>query len=140
MFLFSAFGVAPVVHAVRAFCLHAEGVPAATNLSREFKTGCDSSTVKRTAISMSVTGPRRWPLYDIRCGTLKNSHCSMTLSADHTSKLAAPHRQWYLDGSIWVKNSHLGRKTTNNQTVWLLFYVTLRNILRILRRHIPMKG
>ena len=29
-----------------------------------------------------------------KCGRLKNSHCSMTISAEHRSKFAAPHRQW----------------------------------------------
>ena len=47
----------------------------------------------------SVTGPRRWPLWmdapcQSRCSTLKNSHCSMTISAKHRSKCPALHRQW----------------------------------------------
>ena len=35
-------------------------IPAAKDLS--VKTGGDSSTAKRSAIGVSVTGPRRWPL------------------------------------------------------------------------------
>ena len=29
-----------------------------------------------------------------RCGTLKNPHCSMAMSAQHMSKFAVLHRQW----------------------------------------------
>ena len=50
------------------------------------KTGSDSSTAKRSAIGVSVTGPRRWPLRTdapchSRCGTIKDPQCSMAMSA-----------------------------------------------------------
>ena len=43
-----------------------------------------------------------------RCGTLKNPHCSMAMSAKHMSKFLALTGYGYL--SIWVKNSRVGRK------------------------------
>ena len=59
--------------------------PAATDLSR--KKGSDRSTAKRSAIGVRVTGPRSPRSYDapcyIRCGTLKNPHCSMAMSTEH---------------------------------------------------------
>ena len=30
-----------------------------------------------------------------RCGTLRNPHCSMAVGAEHRSKFAALHRQWW---------------------------------------------
>ena len=50
------------------------------------KTGSYSSTVKRSTLSASITGPRRLPLWtDIpchrKCGTLKNPQYSMATSA-----------------------------------------------------------
>ena len=53
----------------------------------------------RFRIPVSITGPLRGPLNTdvpspIRCGTLKNPHCSMAISAEHWSKYAALHRQW----------------------------------------------
>ena len=44
--------------------------------------------------------PWRWPLYtkllcDSRCGTLKNSHCSMAMSAEHRSKREGLHSKWW---------------------------------------------
>ena len=64
--------------------------PVATDLSRKklLKTGSDSSTSKRSALGVSVTGPRRCPCRS-GCGTLKNPHCSMAMSAEHRSKFAA---------------------------------------------------
>ena len=61
------------------------------------KAGSDSSTAKRSALGVSDTGPRGWPLStdfpcNSRCGTLKNPHCSMVMSAEYRSKLAALHR------------------------------------------------
>ena len=43
-----------------------------------------------SATDVNVTGPRRWPLQtDVpchsRCGTLKNPHCSMAISAEYRS-------------------------------------------------------
>ena len=45
-------------------------------------------------------GRRRLPLLTdsschIRCCTLKNPHCSMAMSAEHRSKFAVLHRQWW---------------------------------------------
>ena len=57
------------------------------------------------------------PVYS-KCGTLKNSNCSMAMSAEHRSKIAALHRQWgrlqmseFEKFSSGTKNS----KQTNNQ-------------------------
>ena len=61
----------------------------------------DSSTAKRSALGVSFTGPRRWPWskgldrVHSRCGTLKNLHCSIAMSAEHRSKFASLHRQWW---------------------------------------------
>ena len=59
------------------------------------KTGSDRPNAKRSAIGVSVT--RRWPvLNDAPChssrGTLKNPRCSMVMSAEHRSNIAALHR------------------------------------------------
>ena len=53
--------VAAVVQSVRAFISHAEGwlFKSRPRKTQVVKTGSDSSTVKRSAISVSVTGPRR---------------------------------------------------------------------------------
>ena len=69
----------------------------ATDPSR--KTASDNFTAKRSATGVSVTGPRRLPLQRVgpcrnMCGTLKNAHYLMALSAKHRSKFAALHRQW----------------------------------------------
>ena len=34
-------------------------------------------------------------MFRIRCGTLLNHHCSMTMSAENRSKFAALHRDWW---------------------------------------------
>ena len=53
----------------------------------------------------------------IRCGTIKNSHCSkhMAMRDEHRSKFAALYQQWCF--SIWLNISRVGEKTqTNKQT------------------------
>ena len=81
-------------------------IPAATKLV--------VTTPLRSALEVSVTGHRRLP-----CGTAKNPHCSMAISAEHArSKFAAVISNG--DVSIWVKNSRVGRKTPikqNKQTI-----------------------
>ena len=76
---------------VRAFTSHAEGWVFEYQSRQTYvvKTGSDSSIAKRSALGLSVTGPRRWPLQtDAPChsgfGTLKNLHCSMVMSAEHS--------------------------------------------------------
>ena len=50
-----------------------------------------------------------------RCGTLKNPHCSMAMSAEHRSKLAALHRQgWRLHMSEKFSNGTMNLKQTNH--------------------------
>ena len=74
------------------------------------KTGSGSSTAKRSAIGVGVKGPRSLlkdaPCHS-RCGTQKNLHCSIAMSAEHRTKFAVLHSNG--DVSIWVKNS---RQTT----------------------------
>ena len=85
------------------------------------KTDRDSSTAKRSAFGMSVTGPRRWQLYTdapchSRCGTLKIPQCSMVISAEHRSKFAALQRQsWRLQMSEKFSSGTKNSKQTNNQ-------------------------
>ena len=81
---------------VRALTPHTEGwvFESQPRQTLVVKTGIDSSTDKRSAVGVSVTGPCRWPLYtDVlchsRCSTLKNPHCSMAIIAEHKSKFAA---------------------------------------------------
>ena len=52
-----------------------------------------------------------------RSCTPKNPHCSMAMSAEHRSKFVALHGNG--DVSIWVKNSRVGRKTLNKQSIRL---------------------
>ena len=87
---------------VRTFAPQAEGWVFESKPRQTYvvKTGSDSSTSKRSAIDVSVMGPRRWPLqtdamYHSRCGMLKNPNCSMTISAEHMSKFAGLQRQWW---------------------------------------------
>ena len=81
--------------------------------------GSDSSTAKRSAISVSVTGPRKWPLWTdalchSRCGTLKNPHCSMAMSVEHRSKFSVLHRQWWrLHISEQISSGTKNPKQTN---------------------------
>ena len=100
---------------VRAFTWHAEGWVFEYQSRQTYvvKTGSDRSIAKRSALGLSVTGTRRWPLQtDAPChsgfGTLKNLHCSMVMSAEHSfwSKCAALHRQWWR-----LHMSRVGRKT-----------------------------
>ena len=80
-------------------------IPAATDPSRK-KTGSDSSTVERSATGVTVTSPRGLPLLtDVqcqrRCGTLKNSHCSMAIIPSIGQNLRSFAGSG--DVSIWVK-------------------------------------
>ena len=43
---------------------------------------------------------KQMPHCHSRCGTLKNPHCSMALSAEHRSTFAALHRQWC---RLWMR-------------------------------------
>ena len=58
----------------------------------------------------------------IRCGTLKNPHCSTAITAEHRSKFAALHQ--------WVKNSRVGRKTQKkkHKKFSLVFCTTLKKV------------
>ena len=71
-------------------------VPAASDLSR--KKGSDCSTAKRSAIGVSVTGPR------IVCFGF---YCSIAMSAEHRSNFAALHQQWWY---LHMKDFRVGRK------------------------------
>ena len=94
-------GNATVAQWVKAFASYAESwvFESQPRQTQVVKTVSDSSTAKRSEAGVSVTGSQRCPLLtDVlchrRCGTLKNPHCSMAMSADHRSKLGAFHRQW----------------------------------------------
>ena len=51
------------------------------------------------------------------CGTLKNPHCSMDMSAEHRSKFAALQRQWWrLHMSETFSSGTINSKQTNKQT------------------------
>ena len=51
------------------------------------------------------------------CGTLKNPHCSMAMSAEHRSKFAALYRQWWrLHMSETFSSGTINSKQTNKQT------------------------
>ena len=83
-----------------------------------FETGSDSSTAKRSATGVSVTGPRRWQLYRVgpcqsRCGTFKIPHCSMAMKAEYRSKFVGFNGNG--DISKWPKNSQAGRKPPKNK-------------------------
>ena len=56
--------IAVVAQSVRALALHAEGWVFESQWQQTYviKTGGDSSTAKRLAIGVSVTGPQRLPL------------------------------------------------------------------------------
>ena len=82
---------------VRALALQAEGwaFESEPRQTLVVKTDSDLSAAKRSAIGVSFTGPRRWPLYTddsrhSRRGTLKNPHCSMAMSAEHRAKICSP--------------------------------------------------
>ena len=52
-----------------------------------------------------------------RCGTLKNPLCSKTMSAEHRSKFAALHRQWWrLYMSIKFSSETKNHKQTKNNS------------------------
>ena len=65
---------------------------------RDTHTCCRAfATVNRSATGVSVTCPPGWPLYRVdlkqrRCDTLKNPHCSVTMSAEYMSKLVTLNR------------------------------------------------
>ena len=77
------------------------------------KTGCDNSTAKRSGTGLSVTGPRRWPLwmdatFHSKCNTLKN------LIVRWPRVLCIVHNLQPFTGdgeNKWVKNARVGRKT-----------------------------
>ena len=56
---------------------------------------------------------KRMPVSQL-CGTLKNSHFSMAISAEHRSKFATLHRRWWC--LQMSENSRVGWKTPNKQT------------------------
>ena len=75
-------------HNKTALAQHAEGwmFQSQPQQTQVMKTGSDNSTTEYSAIGVSVTGPRRWPLLmdapcHSKCGTLKNPHCAMAMSA-----------------------------------------------------------
>ena len=79
-----------VAQSVREFAPQAEGT-----VFESVKTSSD-----RSAIGVSVTGPRRWPLLtDVlchsKCVKLKNLSCQMVVGAEHRSTFAVLHRNWW---------------------------------------------
>ena len=98
------------------------------------KTGSDRSTAKRSALGVSVTGPRRWPLWTdppchSRSGTLKNPHCSMAISAEHRSKFAALHRQWW--HLQMNKKFSSGFSVSNHKNCKLLYSLTTWSVVLV---------
>ena len=113
------------------------------NLSR--KIGIDSSTAKRSATSVSVTGPRRWPLGSCRsgCVTLKNPHCSMAMSTEQRSPaiVTSPYEWKILQREqtnkqiyfFYYKNIDISRSSQSYCYLWLLY------ILQFTRMHLLFK-
>ena len=59
-----------------------------------------------------------------RCVTLKNPHCSMATSAEHRSKCAALHRQWWrLQMSEWKILEWNEKLQRNNQTLSICIFL-----------------
>ena len=90
---------------------------------------------KRSAIGVSVTGSRKWPLLTdapcySRCGTLKNPHCSMAISVEQRSKFAALHRQlWRLHMSEKFSSGTKKTKQTNkHSTVYWVFFIFITSV------------
>ena len=78
---------------------------------KSLKRYTDSSTAKRSATCVSVTVPQEMTIIRVgpchsRCGTLKNPHFSLAMSAEQKSKLAALHRLRNGDVSKWVKQTN----------------------------------
>ena len=115
----------------------------ATDISR--KKGIDSSTAKRSATSVSVTGPRRWPLGSCRsgCVTLKNPHCSMAMSTEQRSPaiVTSPYEWKILEWEqtnkqiyfLYYKNIDISRSSQSYCYLWLLY------ILQFTRMHLLFK-
>ena len=55
-----------------------------------------------------------------RCGTSKNPHCLMAKSAEHRSKFAALHRQWWRLNKWKILEWH--QKLQTNKTVLIFFH------------------
>ena len=97
LFAFIKFGTATVAQCVRALAPQAKGWVFESQPRQTLVVKTGSDTAKRLATGISVMGPRRWPLWTDApchsgCGTLKNPHCSMTMSTEHRSKFAALHQ------------------------------------------------
>ena len=87
---------------------------------KHVRTGSDSSTAKCSTIGVIVTDVP----YQSTYGTLKNPHCWIANTAEHRSKFAAIHRQWW--------RLHISEKLStrrNKQTKLFLKKCTL-NVLR----------
>ena len=112
-----------MAHCARAFAPQAEGwvFESQPQQTQVIKAGSDSYTRKCSAIGVSVTGPRRWPLLTdapchSRCSTLKNPH-HLAMSVEHRSKFAALHWQWWrLHMSEKFSSGTENPKQTNKQT------------------------
>ena len=62
-----------------------------------------------------------------RCDTFKNPHCSMATSAEHRSKFAALHRQWWrLYMSEKFSSRTINPIQTNKQTTYFFFGLTVK--------------
>ena len=103
---------AAVAQWVRPFAPEAEGwvFKSQPRQTQVVKTSSDSSTAKR--IRCECHGSSEMTIINgapcnSRCGTLKNPHWSMVMSAEHRSKFG--------DVSKWVKHSRVGRKTLNKK-------------------------
>ena len=121
-------GTALVASWVRALASHVEVLvfESQPRCTLVVKTGCDSSTAVRSAIGVSVTGPRRWPLWTegpchSKCGVLQNPppNCSMAMNAKHVSKYEVLHRHRWRPYE-W-KIIEWGQKTQTNKTNNVMF-------------------
>ena len=71
--------------------------------------------------SSEITIINRCAVSQKLCGTLKNHHCSMDTSAEHRSKFAALHQQWWhMDMSEKFLSGTKKPKQTYKQTRWKL--------------------
>ena len=84
---------------------------------KHVRTGSDSSTAKCSTIGVIVTDVP----YQSTYGTLKNPRCWMANTAEHRSKFAAIHRQWW--------RLHISEKFSTQQTKLFLKKKCTLNVL-----------
>ena len=84
------------------------------------KTDSDSSTGERSTMGVCHGSSEmtiiNWCPCHSRCGTLKNPHCSMAMSAEHISKFAALHRQWW---RLHMTNKQTKRSCIGHVNSWV---------------------